>query len=223
VKAAENQWHAHPNDITIDSGGLISIGDAGFVDNTRIEVHAGGTPAVINLINAAGPISIGDVEAQANSTLLVIDDTTQKFTFTGGVVEVPDDAYDSSWNGSVEVPNKNALYDAIEAVRTLPQNSQSAAYTTVAADSGKHLLHPAADTNTRTFTIDSNANVPYPVGTAITFVNETSQVLTIAITSDTLTLAGTTTTGSRQLAQNGIATALKVTTTKWIINGTGLS
>ena len=107
--------------------------------------------------------------------------------------------------------------------RTLPQNSQSANYTTVAADSGKHLLHPSSDANPRTYTIDSNLNVPYPVGTAITFVNKTSQVLTIAINSDTLTLAGTTTTGSRTLAQNGVATAVKIDTTEWIISGTGLT
>jgi hypothetical protein len=105
----------------------------------------------------------------------------------------------------------------------IPQNSQSAAYTTVLADAGKHVFHPAADTNARTFTIDSNANVAYPVGTAITFINETANVVTIAITSDTLTLAGSTTTGSRSLAQNGVATAIKVTTTKWIISGTGLT
>jgi hypothetical protein len=107
--------------------------------------------------------------------------------------------------------------------REIPQNSKSAAYTTVAADSGKHLLHPSGDANARTFTIDSNANVPYPVGTAITFVNETSQVLSIAITSDTLTLANSTSSGTRSLAQNGVATALKVTSTKWIISGTGLT
>ena len=105
----------------------------------------------------------------------------------------------------------------------VPQNSKSAAYTTVIGDAGKHILHPAADTNARTFTIDSNANVAYPIGTAITFVNETSQAVTIAITSDTLTLAGTTTTGSRTLGQNGMATALKVTATKWIISGSALS
>lgn len=107
--------------------------------------------------------------------------------------------------------------------RVLPQNSQSAAYTTVLADMGKHLLHPAADANARTFTIDSNANVPYPIGTCITFVNQTSQVLSIAITSDTMTLAGTTTTGTRALAQNGVATALKVSATGWIISGTDLT
>jgi hypothetical protein len=106
----------------------------------------------------------------------------------------------------------------------VPQNSQSTAYTTVMADSGKHLLHPAADTTPRTFTIDSNANVAYPIGTAITFVNENSAgTLTIAITSDTMRLAGAGTTGSRTLAANGIATALKITSTSWIISGTGLT
>lgn len=107
--------------------------------------------------------------------------------------------------------------------RGIPQNSQSAAYTTVAADAGKHIHHPSTDANARTFTIDSNANVAYPIGTAITFTNRTSQVVTIAITSDTMYLAGTTSMGSRSLAENGIATALKVNTTTWIISGSGLS
>ena len=105
----------------------------------------------------------------------------------------------------------------------LPQNSKSAAYTTVMSDSGKHIFHPSSDANARTFTIDSNANVAYPIGTTISFVNMTSQVVTIAITSDTMYLAGTGTTGSRSLAQYGMATALKIDTTTWIINGSGLT
>jgi uncharacterized protein DUF5907 len=110
------------------------------------------------------------------------------------------------------------------AANIIPQNSQSTAYTTVLGDAGKHLLHPSADTSARTFTIDSNANVAYPIGTAITFVNQDSAgTLTIAITSDTMRLAGAGTTGSRTLAANGIATALKVTSTEWIISGTGLT
>lgn len=111
---------------------------------------------------------------------------------------------------------------APEWISDLPQNSQSTAYTTVAADAGKHILHPTADNNPRTFTIDSNTNVPYPIGTTITFVNQIN-TLTIAITTDTLTLAGAGLTGSRTLAANGVATALKVATTAWVINGTGIS
>jgi len=107
--------------------------------------------------------------------------------------------------------------------RNIPINSQSAAYTTVAADSGKVIFHPSTDANARTFTIDSNANVPYALGTAITFINMTSQVVTIAITSDTMYLAGTGATGSRSLAQYGIATAIKMTSTTWLISGNGVT
>jgi hypothetical protein len=114
------------------------------------------------------------------------------------------------------------LTGALCGFRNVPINSQSAAYTTVAADSGKAILHPAADNNARTFTIDSNANVAYPTGTAITFINLINTV-TISITSDTLTLMGAGSTGSRTLAANGIATAVKVGTTSWVISGTNLT
>lgn len=111
----------------------------------------------------------------------------------------------------------------LASVAYLPQNSQSGAYTTVIGDAGKHLLHPSADTTARIFTIDSNANVPYPVGTVITFVNQASAgVVTIAITTDTMRMAVSGATGSRTLAANGIATALKVTSTEWLISGSGL-
>lgn len=114
--------------------------------------------------------------------------------------------------------------DAELGFRNVPQNSQSTAYTLVLSDAGKHILHPAADTTARTFTIPANSSVPYAVGTAITFVNQNAAgTLTIAITTDTLRLAGAGTTGSRTLAANGVATALKITSTEWIISGTGLS
>lgn len=106
--------------------------------------------------------------------------------------------------------------------RTIPQNSKSAAYTTVLADSGKHIYHPASDTTARIFTIDSNANVAYPVGTAITIVNRTSAgALTISITSDTLDSAFGS--GSRTCAAFCIVTAVKVESTVWVISGSGLS
>lgn len=105
----------------------------------------------------------------------------------------------------------------------IPINSNSADYTLVAADSGKTIFHPSTDSNNRTFTIPANASVAYAVGTAVTFVNMSSNNLTIAITSDTMYLAGAGSTGSRTLAQYGIATAVKLTTTTWLISGNGLS
>jgi len=105
----------------------------------------------------------------------------------------------------------------------IPQNSQSAAYTLVAADAGKHIFHPSTDANARTFTIPADSSVAYPIGTAISFVNMTSQVVSIAITTDTMYLAGTGTIGTRSLAQYGTATALKIESNKWIISGAGLT
>ena len=107
---------------------------------------------------------------------------------------------------------------------SIPQNSQSAAYTLVLADAGKHVLHPSADTTARTFTIPANASVAFPVGTAITFINQDSAgVLTIDITTDTMRLAGDGATGSRTLDANGVVTCVKVTSTEWIISGVGLT
>jgi hypothetical protein len=115
--------------------------------------------------------------------------------------------------------------DGTDAVgfRNVPVNSQSAAYTLVLADSGKVILHPSSDANARTFTIPANSSVAYPIGTAITFINMTSQVVTIAITTDTMNLSSAGTTGSRSLAQYGSATAIKITSTNWLISGSGLT
>jgi hypothetical protein len=101
----------------------------------------------------------------------------------------------------------------------MPQQSKSSAYTTVIGDAGKHIYVTA----TATITIDSNANVAYPIGTAIAFIAAAGATVTIAITSDTMYLGGTGTTGSRTLAAYGMATAVKVASTSWFINGTGLT
>jgi hypothetical protein len=104
----------------------------------------------------------------------------------------------------------------------IPITDKSTAYTLVLADAQTAIRHPAADTNNRTFTIPANGSVAYPVGTCITFINEVNTV-TIAITTDTLVLGGAGTTGSRTLAAHGIATAIKVSSTRWYISGTGLT
>ena len=102
----------------------------------------------------------------------------------------------------------------------LPQNSTTTgSYTIVAADAGEHIYASA----TRTVTIPSNASVAFPVGTTLTFIAGVGATMTIAITTDTMYLAGAGTTGSRTLAAHGIATAVKTTSTTWLISGNGLT
>ncbi len=105
--------------------------------------------------------------------------------------------------------------------RSVPTNSKSAAYTTVLADAGKCIDHPVSDNNARAFTIDGS--VAYPVGTCISFCNMAATACTIPITTDTMYLAGVGSTGTRTLAQFGVATARKVAAGFWLISGTGLT
>jgi hypothetical protein len=102
--------------------------------------------------------------------------------------------------------------------------SKSLDYTTILTDANKQILHPSSDTSARVFTIAANSSVAYPLGTTLTFSNQDSAGnLTIAISSDTMRLAGAGTAGSRTLAPNGIAIAIKLATTEWLIYGFGLT
>ena len=118
----------------------------------------------------------------------------------------------------------NCTADGTDAVgfRNIPQNAQTGSYTLVLADAGKHIYH-AVGAGAATYTIPANSSVAYPIGTALSFVNLSSTSISIAITTDTMYLGSTGTTGTRTLAQYGTATALKVTSTVWIITGSALT
>lgn len=107
--------------------------------------------------------------------------------------------------------------------REIPQNSQSTSYTTVLTDNGKEIFHPVADNNARTFTIAANASVAYNIGTVLVFTNMAVANLSVAINSDTLTLLGAGTTGTRTVAQYGQLIARKITSTSWVCFGINVS
>jgi hypothetical protein len=103
----------------------------------------------------------------------------------------------------------------------LPQSATATTATLAIGDAGKHIY---ITTTGQTITIPAAASVAYPIGTTLTFIaGPSATTTTIAITSDTLRLAGGTSTGTRTLAANGMATAVKVASTTWYINGTGLT
>lgn len=122
-------------------------------------------------------------------------------------------------NGALTTDNSSA--DEV-GYKGLPQNSQTGGdYTFVLSDAAKHVQ----GTSTHTYTIPANASVAYPIGTVLTIVNGSgSGSLSIAITSDTMILAGAAgTTGTRTLAADGLASILKINSTVWLISGAGLS
>jgi hypothetical protein len=117
----------------------------------------------------------------------------------------------------------NCTVDGTDSVgfRNLPQNAQTGSYTLVLADSGKHIYRGSG--SAATWTIPANSSVAYAIGTAITFINLSATSVSIAITTDTMYLSSAGTTGTRTLAQYGSATALKITSTSWLISGSGLT
>lgn len=168
----------------------------------------------LRLIKSAIKATFPNISGAVTATHAQLNDVANKVV-PGGALGTP-----SSGNLS----NTTADGSSRVGFRDIPQNSKSAAYTLVAEDAGEHIYHPSSDTTARTWTIPANTSVPFPIGTAITFINgATAGVITIAITSDTMRLAGIGATGSRTLAASGVATAIKVTTTEWIISGSGLT
>jgi hypothetical protein len=226
----------------IESNGRLEMGNAVNLNGPALTTTApadlyvrSGNTYVDNTTAASGTVSHGAVSSFGFKAIAATNATV---TYTNASTIYVHGAPSAGANVTITNPwatyiaaGKSYLGDQVDGnvgfadsvgFRGLPQNSQSAAYTTVAADAGKSIVHPISDNNARTFTIDSNANVPYPVGTAITFINMINTV-TIAITTDTMYLAGTGATGSRTLAAYGMATAVKVTSTSWIISGNGLT
>jgi hypothetical protein len=212
-----SQWGT--NNLTIDPTALIKIagntaGDTLVCDITGATVTLVYTGATYGWNVSAQVGGNGGTAVTLDGTQTLTNKTLTSPTLTTPVLGTPSSGTLSSCtvDGTNEVGFKN-----------IPQNSQSAAYTLVLADAGKHIFHPSTDANARTYTIPANSSVAYPIGTAITFINMTSQVVTIAITTDTMYLSSAGTTGSRSLAQYGSATAIKMTSTTWLISGSGLT
>lgn len=173
--------------------------------------------------NATSALSLSQLDSNfatgitLGNTTVYLGNTTTSFgnvTLNNGTIT----------SGNVTANLANSTVDGTNAVGylTIPQDAQTGNYTLVAADAGKHIYHDSGAA-AATYTIPANASVAYATGAAVTFVNMSANAVTISITSDTLYLAQTGATGSRTLAQYGIATAVKITGTSWIISGNGLT
>jgi hypothetical protein len=104
--------------------------------------------------------------------------------------------------------------------KIIPQNPQTSSYTLALSDSSKHIYHTGA---AATITIPTNSLVAFPIGTAISIINNGSGALTISTTGITAKFAGTVLTGNRTVAVNGMASLIKVASDTWFISGVGVS
>lgn len=124
-----------------------------------------------------------------------------------------------TFTGDPKVPDSSGTtYSA--GYKRVPVNSQTVNYQLVLADESKNVQ---MNGTSLTLTIPANASVAFPIGTTIAITNLNATSLSVAITTDTLTKAASTTTGTRTISQNGKCVITKETSTTWIISGSGLA
>ena len=156
-----------------------------------------------NGVFAAAPVTYGDSNV---ATLLA--------SFGGNAI---------STTANISAGNINANTNGFSiGYLEIPQVSLTADDTIALEDSGKHFHSNTA--GNITLTIPTNATVAFPVGTAISIVEEAAgNILVNAAAGVNLYLAGNSTAGNRVLATYGMATVMKTGTDTWFINGTGVS
>ena len=218
--------------VTGDGSGVLELQSGGV---TGITIN-GANVTVTGALTVAGGIPAGSL----TGTLGVANGGTGVATLTGYVkgsgtspftasatIPIADvtGAAASGANTDITALNQDVTITATGTIATdtigfrgLPQNSQTGAYTLALADQGKMV-----NTTTGGVVIPANGSVAFPIGAAISIFNNSGSSQTISITTDTLRQAGTANTGSRTLAQYGLATCVKVEATTWAISGAGVT
>jgi len=135
----------------------------------------------------------------------------------GNFIPAADSSY-SLGSGSYRVSTIYAdeVQDELGDVRRIPQNSQSGAYTLVAADAGKHI-----------YITTGGVTVPtglYSNGDAVTIINHSGSDQTITQASG-VTIYNTAdgSTGNRTLAGRGMCTLIRTGNNEYYVSGAGLS
>ncbi len=182
---------------------------------------------VTNPVGASDPKSAGDDHLRLIKTAIL--GSFPNFVGTAGVPKsitfTEDQLNDAARKAATatisalwDFTTRPTIADDLIAVEPILQNIQNGNYTLVLTDARKH-IYKASGGAGETYTIPANSSVAYPLGTSIPIVNQGGGTLSIAITTDTMTLEGTGATGTRTLADDGIAVALKVGATAWMISG----
>jgi len=195
--------------LTINSTGNVTVNAPASGNALTITPVANANGLVVNAPNTASQSFGAIIQAGTNSS---------DYSFKINNAATTTTYFQVRGDGVVSGNDGTNLFEL--GYKDVPENSQSISYTCVLSDRGKVIAELTSGT---TLTIPANASVAYPVGTVLTFANLSGGNISIAINSDSMTLAGTATTGTRTLASNGLATAMKLVSTGWLISGAGLT
>jgi hypothetical protein len=199
----------------IDTSGNVGIGTSSPADKLTVNGFITTTAGAYSSTNGGNAVKLGaagQMNFGAGGSDLILATNAGNIRF-------------GNWNTNTEyfrITSTGGITsaDLADAVgyKGVPQNSQTSAYTLALSDIGKHI-----SITTGGVVIPANGSVAFPIGSTVVVYNNSASNQTISITTDTMYLAGTATTGSRTLAQRGLATCVKVAATTWVISGAGLT
>ncbi len=163
-----------------------------------------------------------DFRLEVNSGQFKIKDTTNS---ANRLIVQSDGTIDVTGNLDVgagidctgAITGTTTISDSKGNVRSIPLNSQSSAYTLVAADAGKVVYISSGG-------VTINENV-FSAGDAVTIINNSGSNQTLSEGSGSMVLYNTAdgTTGNRTLAGRGMCTLYWATTSNAYISGAGLT
>jgi len=224
---------ANTGNVTVSTGQF--VGDGGSISNVVGANVTGevGFSAVANsvaLANVSGAGNIASINLDGNVSNVLRGDGTFAADANSSYGDSNVASLLASFGGNAISTTANISAGNINANTNgfslgyleIPQVSLTADDTIALEDSGKHFHSNTA--GNITLTIPTNATVAFPVGTAISIVEEAAgNILVNAAAGVNLYLAGNSTAGNRVLATYGMATIMKTGTDTWFINGTGVS
>ena len=217
-----------PSIVTIESFSSISLGSNlyywNFGSDGKLTLPTPNARIASN-VTFTDIVTFSNTATYIQSTASSISTTTGALTVVGGVgvgggVFVGGTVTATTFTGLASTGTTSTTA-AVLGYMGMPQNSTATSYTLAAGDQGKHIYITATG---QTITVPANGTTAFPIGTTIAIIAGPSATSSsIAITTDTMYLGGTGTTGTRTLAAYGMATLVKVAATTWFINGSGLT
>lgn len=212
---ASSGGSAHANPVVADSGGLF----ASIYINDAIQTRA-------VLKNSAGT-TILDIDPVNPAIAVAADSITDTELATGAAAAnlgyTPANVAGDTFTGAVKMSGTPTSLGTTDlGFRGVPMTTHDATYTFVIDDAGKGALHTSGSAHT--WTIPPVGTVAYPVGSTIVLVNTGAGAVTIARGAGVaLRIAGSSTDGSKTLAQYGVATLFMPVSDTWYISGAGVS
>lgn len=154
-------------------------------------------------------------EALLESALTYVDTTTPQ-TVAGPKTMTSPALNGATLDAASTVSDAGSIATNSVGFRGAPTSGQTqgSLITLAATDNGKRVPN-----TTGGWTIPANASLALPVGFVCILYNDSGSTQTVAITTDTLRLAGTTSTGTRTVAVRGFCALTKVNTAEWVASG----